>query len=106
MSQKRLNRIVRTGKLTPEQVARDQEIRRKVLAEFPPLQQQPVSDSLSESLKKAIQDSPKSVYQLAQEAGVSQIMISRFLSGERDIRMVTADRLANVLGLKLASSIG
>jgi plasmid maintenance system antidote protein VapI len=34
---------------------------------------------------------------------VSQIVVSRFLSGQRDIRMETADRLAEVLGLKLAS---
>ncbi len=93
MSQKKLNRVMRAGRLTPEPVARDQEIRQKAQAEFPPLPQQPVPDSLSESLKKAIQDSPKSVYQIAREAGVSQIMISRFLSGERDIRMMTAEQV-------------
>jgi hypothetical protein len=35
---------------------------------------------------------------------VSQIVVSRFLSGERDIRMETADRLAEVLDLKLGAS--
>jgi transcriptional regulator with XRE-family HTH domain len=48
--------------------------------------------------------SPKTSYQLAKEAGVSQIMVSRFLSGKRDIRLATADRLAQVLGLKLVAS--
>ena len=38
---------------------------------------------------------------MAKAAGVSQIVISRFLSGERDIRMATADKLAGALGLKL-----
>ena len=37
-------------------------------------------------------------------AGVSQIVVSRFLSGERDIRMATADKLAEVLGLKVAAN--
>jgi hypothetical protein len=31
-------------------------------------------------------------------------MISRFMSGKRDIRLATADRLAYVLGLKLVAS--
>ena len=44
------------------------------------------------------------MYQIAQDAGVSQIVLSRFLSGERDIRMATADKLAEALGLKLASA--
>ena len=39
--------------------------------------------------------------EVAQQAGVSQIVILRFLSGERDIRMATADKLAGALGLKL-----
>ena len=56
---------------------------------------------LSGALRKAIRDSGKSVYQIGKEANVSQIVISRFLSGERDIRMATADRLAQSLGLIL-----
>ena len=40
------------------------------------------------------------MYQIAKRARVSQIIISRFLSGERDIRMATADKLANALGLE------
>jgi hypothetical protein len=44
------------------------------------------------------------MYQIAQEASVSQIVLSRFLSGERDIRMATADKLARVLGLGLAKA--
>jgi len=35
---------------------------------------------------------------------VPQIVISRFLSNERDIRLATADKLANALGLKLKVS--
>jgi plasmid maintenance system antidote protein VapI len=72
-----------------------------VQAEFPPALPPPIPQPLSESLKKAIQTSGISVYKIAKKAHVSQIMISRFLSGERDIRMATADRLANVLGLTL-----
>ena len=103
MARRKLNRVARTGKLTPEQVRRDREIRSKVRAEFPPAPQETVPGPLSESLKGAIQQSDMTVYQICKRAGISQIMVSRFLSGERDIRMATADRLANVLGLKVVA---
>ncbi len=96
-------RIFRKEKLTPAQVARDRKLRRLIEAEFPPLSRPVLSASLSASLKKAMKRSPKTRYQLAKEAGVSQIMVSRFLSGKRDIRLATADRLAHVLGLKLVA---
>ncbi len=72
--------------------------------EFPPVPEEPIPNSLSDALKRAIQESEMTVYQIAREAHVSQIIISRFLSGERDIRMATADKLANALGLKLVVS--
>jgi len=104
MAKKQLRRIQRTGRLAPEQAAKDEAIRQQIRAEFPPLPRQPISDSLSDALKQAIRESDMSVYQIAKRAGISQIMISRFLSGERDIRLATADKLANTLGLKLVSA--
>lgn len=100
---KKFQREFRNSRLTPEEVARDEEARRKVHEEFPPVQSvvQRSPDSLSEALKQAVRESDKSEYQIAHEAGVSQIVISRFLSGERDIRMATADKLAGILRLKL-----
>ena len=101
---KKIERVFRKGRLSAEEVARDEEVRRKVQAEFPPAPAGAnASGRLSQALKEALQASDKSTDQIAQEAGVSQIVISRFLSGERDIRMATADRLAEALGLKLAS---
>ena len=100
---KKLQRQFRQRKLTPEEIARDKEVRRKVKEEFPPARSaaSKTPHSLSESLKQAIRDSDKTEYQIAQQAGVSQIVISRFLSGERDIRLATADKLAGALGLRL-----
>ena len=100
---KKIQRQFRQHNLTPEEVARDEEVRRKVNAEFPPARGSASATprSLSAALKQAIRESDKSEYQIAQLAGVSQIVISRFLSGERDIRMATADKLADALGLQL-----
>ena len=92
--------------MAPHEVSRDEELRRKVFHEFPPAASSLAapSDSLSEALRQAIRESDKSVDEVANDAGVSPIVISRFLSGERDIRMATADKLADVLGLKLAAA--
>ncbi len=100
---KKIERVFRKGRLS--EIARDEEVRRKVQAEFPAAAPSgSASGRLSQALKDALRASDKSMYQIAQDAGVSQIVISRFLSGERDIRMATADRLAEVLGLKVASA--
>jgi hypothetical protein len=98
---RKIERVIRTCRLTPEEAAKDEEIRRRVGEEFPPARAAHHADpgSLSEVLREAIRGSGKSVYQIAKAANVSQIVVSRFLSGERDIRMETADRLAEVLEL-------
>jgi len=94
--------VYRNRRLTPKQVARDREIRRQVRAEFPPARTSAAApDMLSEALRQALRTSDKSVYQIAKDAGVSETLLSRFLSGERDIRLATADKLAGVLSLKL-----
>lgn len=102
---KKLERQFRTRRLSADEIAHDEEIRRKVEVEFPPAKQSTSAPGgMSAALKEAIRKSDRSVYQIAQEAGVSQIVVSRFVSGERDIRMATADKLATVLGLKLTSA--
>jgi plasmid maintenance system antidote protein VapI len=102
---KKIERVFREGRLSAEEVARDEEIRRKVQAEYPPATPgTSASGRLSQALREALRSSDKSIYQIAQDAGVSQIVVSRFLSGERDIRMATADKLAEALGLDLAKA--
>ena len=102
---KRFQRVFRDRKLTQEEIARDDAVRRQVQEEFPPSSStsESTGDSLSEALRAAIRESDRSVYQIAQDAGISQIVISRFLSGQRDIRLRTADKLAEVLRVKLAA---
>jgi hypothetical protein len=99
-----LKRIYRSGKVSTEQAARDEEIRRKVETAFPPLEADSVAPVLSDPLKKAIADSRKSVRQLAKEANVSKVVLTQFLAGQRDLRLATAEELAHPFGLKLVAS--
>ena len=101
MGKREMKRVKRGRRLSAKQIAKDKEVRRKIETEFPPVASPPIPNALSETLKSAIRASDMSLYQIAKRARVSQIIISRFLSGERDIRMATADKLANALELKL-----
>jgi hypothetical protein len=92
--------MVRDRHLTPEEAGKDEAVRRKVMQEFPLSRPAaPQAGAISDALRAAIQACEKSVYQICKEAGISQIVVSRFLSGERDIRLATADRLAKALGI-------
>jgi hypothetical protein len=103
VEKKKLQRVIRTRRLTAEEVANDREVRRKVMEEFPPAARvmEPLPQSIADSLKQAIRESGRSAYQISKESGIAQIVITRFLSGERDIRMATADKLARALHLQL-----
>lgn len=53
---------------------------------------------LSESLREAIRDCGLSQAEIAKRAGIDQSQLSRFLSGDRSLRLDTVDRVASVLG--------
>lgn len=53
-------------------------------------------------LRRAIETNDKTIYAIAKGSGVSYGMITRFLSGERDLRLATAGKIAAHLGLHLA----
>lgn len=104
MERKKFQRVIRDRHLTNAEVASDELIRTQVIKEFPPADlSTPETGGISDALRRAIQGSPKSVYQICKETGISQIVVSRFLSGERDIRLATADRLAKALGIEIAN---
>lgn len=58
--------------------------------------------TLSEQLKSAVLKSKLSRYAIAIGAGIDHAVLRRFMSGERDIKLKTADQLAAFLGLELA----
>ena len=56
---------------------------------------------LVEALRLAIVDSDMSRYEIADEAGISHTIVTRFINNNRDIRLETASGIASVLDLEL-----
>ena len=56
---------------------------------------------LSAALKAAIEKSGLSNYALSGLSGVNQSVLNRFTTGERDITLETAGKIAAALGLQL-----
>lgn len=56
---------------------------------------------MAEILRQAIKDSGSSIAELARGSGIAQPVLHRFASGERDLTLRTADKLANYFGLQL-----
>jgi tetrahydromethanopterin S-methyltransferase subunit H len=61
--------------------------------------------SLSDSIREAIKASDKPMLRISEETGIDSGILSRFvtdnLESRRDIRLETADKLAEYFGLKL-----
>lgn len=60
--------------------------------------------TISEELKKAILKTKRTRYAIAVGSGVDHAVLRRFMSGERDIKLKTADQLAKFLGLELTKT--
>ena len=56
--------------------------------------------SITEQLKEAIRNYG-SQYAVARDSGVSQPSIQRFMVGERDLYLATADKLCEFFGMHL-----
>lgn len=57
--------------------------------------------SIRDDLRAAIEASGKSHNQIAEDTGIRQSVISRFVSGERGITLATLEKLAAHFGLGL-----
>ncbi len=57
---------------------------------------------MTEALKKAIKDSGLHYLTIEQETGVLRATVARFVRGDADIRLATADKLARYFGVKVS----
>lgn len=56
--------------------------------------------TLTTTLRTALAEETRSMREIARQAGISDSQLIRWRRGERDIRLRTADRLAEVLGVR------
>lgn len=59
-----------------------------------------MSNDLAEQLRDAIRASGLSTRDLARRSGVAQPVLSRFLSGQRDLTLRSASKVAAVFGMR------
>lgn len=52
-------------------------------------------------IRDAIRKDGRSLYQLWKDTGIAQAVLGRFMRGERDMNLRTADRVCRALGLEL-----
>ena len=58
--------------------------------------------AFSDQIRKAIDASGLSRYRIAKETGISESMMSRFMSGHGGLSMAYLDRVAALIGLTVA----
>ena len=101
---RRLSRV-----LTPRQRASLHDNRRRIAAELPDLvsrdqmrKEARDEPTLSGELRRAVHASPASLSNIADQAGIPELALDEFLTGERTLRSDVLDRLARTLGLVLS----
>jgi transcriptional regulator with XRE-family HTH domain len=60
--------------------------------------------TLTEQLRRVVQESGKTLGELARETGVDKSALSRFLRGERGLSMEGLDKVGECLGLKITAA--
>ena len=65
---------------------------------------EPKRTSLTDGLRRAIQEAGVSYNELRRMAGVNQAQVSRFMLGERDLTLQVASRLCLFLGYELVKT--
>ena len=58
--------------------------------------------TVTDQLKRAIADSGLTLYRIAKDSGVPLPVLYRFMAGEQGLTLVTVDKLAAYLKLKLS----
>jgi hypothetical protein len=56
--------------------------------------------SLTDQLREAIHNSNATIYRIATDSGLPCAVVYRFVSGERDIKLSTANELAEFFGMR------
>ncbi len=100
-----------TRQLTPAEQERLRRQREQIGGELPEManrdqmrKEAREEATLSGQLRRAVHASEKSLSAVADQAGITPLMLDEFLTGERTLRSDVIDRLANVLGCQLTGA--
>ncbi len=61
----------------------------------------PKRPTIADTLRTAIAESGETVYAIAKGTGIAQPVLWRFMAGERDLTLRTADKLLDYFGLEI-----
>lgn len=56
---------------------------------------------IADQLRQAIKRSGKSRYRVSLDSGISEAVLSRFVSGKSDLTLANTDKLCKALGLRV-----
>jgi hypothetical protein len=96
-------RVVRQGRVSPQEAARLNEIRRKVMREFPPdpNRPRPATTGIGAQIRAARQSKGLTWYAVAKLASIPNPATIRDIEYGRDARLSNIEAVASALGLKL-----
>ena len=60
--------------------------------------------SFADLIRTVAKRDGRTVYALARDSGVDSAVVGRFMKGERDVTLTTAEKLCRTLGLELRST--
>ena len=93
-----------TKQFTPDEKAKYAEIRRKIKAEFPPLEKPslaPAKEGIGAQIREAREAQNLTWYAVAKAAGIPHPGTVRDLEYGRDVRLSNLQAVAKVLGLRV-----
>jgi hypothetical protein len=61
-----------------------------------------MSKTLTDQIRDSVQESGLTCYRICAETGINKASMSRFLNGQRGLSLAHLDRLAELLGLRIA----
>jgi len=64
-----------------------------------------LSKTLLEHIQRVVDSKQETKYSIAVGSGIDHAVLRRFMRGERDIKLQTADKLAHYLSLELTKKV-
>jgi hypothetical protein len=103
MAKKKANRVFRQGRVSPQEAARLNDIRRKVMKEFPPASNRPrpATAGVGAQIRAAREAKGLTWYAVAKLASIPNPATIRDIEYGRDAKLSNIEAVATALGLKL-----